>query len=108
MARPVTGDQSANKTLPRPLGRGRVLFEKAQGGGILVISEIKSALDQRLGRPVSLSSAYNLLHRHGWRKLVPDKRHVQSDPAAQAAWEKNSPKRSPQSSKTGQVANPLS
>ena len=32
---------------------------------------------------MALSSVYNLLHRHGWRKLAPDKRHPQSDPLAQ-------------------------
>lgn len=83
-------------------------IEKSQGGGILVVGEIKAALDQRLGRPVALSSAYNLLHRHNWRKLVPDKRHPQSDPRAQEAWKKNSPKPSPKSSKAGRAAKPSS
>lgn len=50
-------------------------FEKAKVGGILIVGEIKQALDTRLGRTVALASAYNLLHRHGWRKLAPDKRH---------------------------------
>jgi transposase len=81
---------------------------KAQTGGVLVVGEIKAALDQRLGRPVALASAYNLLHRHNWRKLVPDKRHPKSDPLAQEAWKKNSPKRSTRSSKTGRVAKPSS
>jgi len=58
-------------------------FEKAKVGGILVVGEIKLALDKRLGRNVALASAYNLLHRHGWRKLAPDKRHPKSDVAAQ-------------------------
>jgi transposase len=70
-------------------------IEQAKTGGVLVVGEIKAALDKRLGRKVALSSAYNLLHRHNWRKLVPDKRHPQSDPLAQEAWKKNSPKRSP-------------
>jgi Winged helix-turn helix len=30
------------------------------------------------------------LHRHGWRKLAPDKRHPKSDPQAQEEWKKNS------------------
>jgi hypothetical protein len=38
-------------------------FEKAKVGGILVVGEIKRALDERLGREVALASAYNLLHR---------------------------------------------
>jgi transposase len=61
---------------------------KASSRGILVVSEIKEALDRRLGRKVALSSAYNLLHRHNWRKLSPDKRHPQSDIQAQNDWKK--------------------
>jgi transposase len=67
-------------------------FKKAAAGGILVVGEVKRALDERLGRRTALASAYNLLHRHGWRKLAPDKRHPQADPAAQAEWKKNSRK----------------
>jgi transposase len=74
-------------------------FDQATAGGVLVVSEIKRALDAHLGREVALASAYNLLHRHGWRKLAPDKRHPQAEPTAQEAWKKNSPKRSPKSSK---------
>lgn len=66
-------------------------LEKARVGGILVVSEIKEAMDRRLGRQVALASAYNLLHRHGWRKLAPDKRHPQSDIESQDAWKKNFP-----------------
>jgi len=76
-------------------------FEKAKVGGILVVSEIKEALDKRLGRQVALASAYNLLHRHGWRKLAPDKRHPQSDMESQEAWKKNSPTLSVKSLKHG-------
>ncbi len=67
-------------------------IEKARSGGMLVVSEIKRALDARLGRKTALASTYNLLHRHGWRKLAPDKRHPKADVAAQDDWEKNSPK----------------
>ena len=83
-------------------------LEQATTGGVLVVGQIKAALDQRLGRSVALASAYNLLHRHGWRKLSPDKRHPQSDPAAQDEWKKNSPKRLPKSAKTGRQAKPSS
>ena len=63
-------------------------IEKARAGGILIVSEIKDALEVRLGRTVALASVYNLLHRHDWRKLVPDKRHPKSDPEAQEAFKK--------------------
>jgi transposase len=74
-------------------------FEQAKAGGVLVVSEIKRALDAHLGREVALASAYNLLHRHGWRKLAPDKRHPQAEPTAQEAWKKNFPKRLPKSTR---------
>jgi len=65
-------------------------LEKAATGGILVVGEIKRALDEHLGRETALSSTYNLLHRHGWRKLAPDKRHPKADVKAQEEWKKNS------------------
>jgi Winged helix-turn helix len=36
--------------------------------GVLVVGQIKAALEKRLGRKVALASAYNLLHRHNWRQ----------------------------------------
>lgn len=77
-------------------------FDKAKEGGILVVSEIKNALDQRLGRNVALASAYNLLHRHDWRKLAPDKRHPKSDTDAQEVWN-NSPTLLPKPEKPGRA-----
>ena len=76
-------------------------FDKAREGGILVVGEIKQALDKRLGRTVALASAYNLLHRHGWRKLAPDKRHPKSNIVVQDDWKKNSPTSLPESAKRG-------
>ena len=64
-------------------------FDVAQKGGILVVTKVRMALEARLERPVALASVYNLLHRHGWRKLAPDKRHRKSDPPLQEAWKKN-------------------
>lgn len=83
-------------------------LEKASSGGILVVTEIKEALDKRLGRKVALSSTYNLLHRHNWRKLAPDKRHSQSDIQVQDDWKKNSLTRLPKSAKIGRKKAPSS
>jgi transposase len=66
--------------------------EQAREAGLLVLSPIRAALAQRLGRPVAASVVWRLLARHGWRKLAPDTRHPKSDPATQEAWKKNSPK----------------
>ena len=76
-------------------------FEKAARGGILVVGEIKQELDKRLERQTALASTYNLLHRHGWRKLAPDRRHPKADIVAQEEWKKNSPGSSRRSNKSG-------
>ena len=65
---------------------------QAKAAGLLVLSPIRAALAQRLGRPVAASVVWRLLARHGWRKVAPDTRHPKSDPVAQEAWKKNSPK----------------
>jgi transposase len=64
-------------------------IDKAKEGGILIVSDIRKALEAQLGRKVALSSVYNLLHRHNWRKIVPDKQHPRSNPVAQEEWKKN-------------------
>jgi len=66
--------------------------QQAKNGGILVVSAIRAALAQHLGRPVKASVVYRLLERHGWRKVAPDTHHPKSDPVAQEEWKKNSRK----------------
>jgi transposase len=66
--------------------------EQALTGGVLVVSPIRAALAQRLGRKVATSVVYRFLARHGWRKVAPDTRHPKSDPQIQEAWKKNSRK----------------
>lgn len=48
-------------------------FEKEVSCGLLVVGDVKKALDARLGRKTALATVYNLLHRHNWRKSVPSK-----------------------------------
>jgi transposase len=66
--------------------------EQARGAGMLVVSPLRAALAEKLGRKVAPSVVYRLLARHGWRKVAPETRHPKSDPAAQGEWKKNSPK----------------
>jgi len=68
-------------------------MEQAHRGEMLVVSPLRAALAQELGRPVAASVVYRLLARHGWRKVAPDTRHPKSDPQAQEEWKKNSRKR---------------
>jgi transposase len=67
--------------------------EQARAAGVLVVSPLRAALAEKLGRKVTSSVVYRLLARHGWRKVAPDTRHPKSDPAAQAEWKKNFRKR---------------
>jgi len=63
--------------------------EQAREGQVLVLSPIRAALAQRLGRPVAASVVYRFLARHGWRKVAPDTRHPKSDLGIQEDWKKN-------------------
>ena len=62
--------------------------ERARQGQIVVAAEIRAALEQRLGKRTAPSTVYNLLRRHGWRKLAPDRVHPQGNPPAQRRWKK--------------------
>jgi transposase len=65
-------------------------FEAASKEGILVVSEVRSALEERLGHKVAETTVYRMLDRHGWRKIVPRRRHPKADKSAQEEFKKNS------------------
>jgi transposase len=65
-------------------------FEAASRGGILVVSAVRSALEKRLGHKVAETTVYRMLDRHGWRKIVPRRRHPKADTLAQEEFKKNS------------------
>ena len=65
----------------------------AASGGVIVIPQIKPAIEAKLGKTLALSSVYRMLARQGWRKLAPDTQHPQGDPQARQDWKKNSPPR---------------
>lgn len=66
--------------------------EQAKQGQMLVVSSLRAAFAQAVGRPVAATVVYRMLERHGWRKVAPDTRHPKADPQAQEAWKKNSRK----------------
>ena len=86
--KPIGGRQRENMTLA---GEKALLayFAKAAGAGeMLNIHDLKAAYEQAIGHPTSNSTIYNLLARHGWRKLMPRPFHPKRDPAAQDAFKK--------------------
>jgi transposase len=61
---------------------------KAQAGGLLHVSEIKQAMQKKVGSAVAPSTVYRMLDRHGWRKVIPRARHPKADIQAQDAFKK--------------------
>jgi transposase len=68
--------------------------DPAKTGGVIVVHAIHEAYARAVGRPVSPSTVYRLLARHGWRKLTPRSRHPKQNAAAQADFKKRSPNES--------------
>ncbi len=67
---------------------------QAERGELVVLTPLRAALDQQLGRRVKPSVVYRMVERHRWRKVAPDTRHPKGDPLVQAEWKK---KRCPKS-----------
>ena len=65
-------------------------LEKARAGGVLVVNEIKTAYEKKLGKQVPKSTVYRMLARHGWRKITPRPKHPKAEMNAQEEFKKNS------------------
>ena len=64
-------------------------FANAAGvGELLNIHDLKNAYEQAIGHATGNSTVYDLLARHGWRKLMPRPFHPKRDVAAQGAFKK--------------------
>ena len=74
-------------------------IEKAQSGGLLVVSEIHREYETLVGHCVPKSTIYRMLARHGWRKVAPRPHHPKNDPEACADFKKNSPASLPRKEK---------
>src|SRR4051795_190476 len=61
----LEGEQALLRTFTAP----------AEQGGVAEASRIRVAWEQQVGHPVTKSTVYRLLARHGWRKLVPRPTH---------------------------------
>ena len=49
--------------------------ERAKKGELVEISEIAKAYQREVEHPVSKGQIYCVLHRHGWRKVMPRSKH---------------------------------
>ena len=86
--KPIGGRQRENMTVAQEkalLAR----FAKAAGAGeLLNIHDFKAAYEKAIGHATSNSTVYNLLDRHGWRKLMPRPFHPKRNRVAQNTFKK--------------------
>jgi transposase len=67
------------------------LSAKAEQGRVVLAQSVRERVERKLGRSVSKDYAYDLLHRHGWRKIAPRPRHPKGNSAVQEQFKKNFP-----------------
>jgi transposase len=65
-------------------------LEDASTGQICVAGRIRQALEELLDHPVHHSTVYRMLHRNGWRHIVPRPAHPEAREEAQEAFKKTS------------------
>lgn len=58
-------------------------------GQIVTVGDVQMALEAKAGRKMSQQTAYNILYRHKWRKVVPDKAHPKNNPENLDEFKKN-------------------
>jgi len=88
------GRNNENMTLEQENEFIAPFLNKAKSGGILEVSEIHTTYEEFIGRKVSVSVVYLLLHRHGWRKISPRPSHPKSDEKVLESFKKNGQKSS--------------
>ena len=67
------------------------LRARAEQGGIVAAFAIRSQVEGKAGKRVSKDYLYDLLHRHGWRKVMPRPKHPKAKKEEQAEFKKNFP-----------------
>lgn len=66
------------------------LRAEAERGQIVGAFAIREQVESTLGKKVSADYLYDLLHRHGWRKVVPRPEHPKANQEKQEEFKKNS------------------
>lgn len=66
------------------------ISDKAVNGIIITALSVKRAAEKVLGHELPKDYAYDLMHRHKWRKIKPHTHHPKKNPEAQEAFKKTS------------------
>lgn len=87
-SKPKGGRLRENMSLQEEISFLRDIEQAGNDGQILEISSIKDKLEEKLNKKIAKSSVYELLHRHGWRKIAPRPYHPNRDIEKQEAFKK--------------------
>lgn len=71
------GGNHRNLTVEQEIEFLKVYIEQAEAGKIVEVNEIIKDYEKLIGRPVKKSVVYRMLHRQGWRKIMPRNKHPQ-------------------------------
>ena len=91
MSKPKGGRRTALMSLEEEKSFLNKVVEEAKQGDHITVKKIKMRVEELLGRKVSKDFSYDLLHRHGWKKIVPRPKHPKSNLQKQGDFKKNSP-----------------
>jgi len=86
--KPIGGRKRENMTVAQEKALLADFAKAAGAGELLNIHDLKAAYEKAIGHSTSNSTVYNLLDRHGWRKLMPRPFHPKRDVAAQNTFKK--------------------
>ena len=86
--KPIGGRQRENMTVTEEKALLARFARAAGAAEMLNIHELNAAYEKAVGHETSNSTVYNLLARHGWRKLMPRPFHPRRDLAAQDDFKK--------------------
>lgn len=63
-------------------------LEKAKNGEIIETGALQKSYEKIIGKETSSSVIYNILHRHGWRKIAPRPTHPNKNSEKATAFKK--------------------
>lgn len=89
----ILNDKRTSNNRRMSFGEEEVFLEQfcdlAEAGQLITVEKILKGFEEATGKPSSTSTIYDLLKRHGWRKVKPRPRH----PGAASEEEINSSKK---------------
>ena len=65
------------------------ISEKSKQGLVIIAKPIRKYVERKLGYSMSKDYTYDLLHRHGWRKVSPRPEHPKVNKGKQEEFKKN-------------------